>query len=276
MNSEENRREEIKKEDSKNLAAFIIVLIIAGIAGGLIGAMMMIGKDRVRIWLDTVANDTLMFCTVSGGLFLVASVVLSIIIASNYVAAKKLWEDKEHLDDNWEKIEKNISRVLVVSTATYVILYALYGCTAYNLAGNINESFQTASGMPGIYAYVLAAVTVQMFVCIFFNLSFQKKAVNLEKLLNPEKKGSVYDFRFAKKWYESLDEAERLKVGIASYRAYSIVNRTCLVMMIVTILLGMIVKITVLPVFIIATLWLIQILSFGLESLKNSTPTPAK
>ena len=61
MNSEENRREEIKKEDSQNLAAFIIVLIIAGIAGGLIGAMMMIGKDRVRIWLDTVANDTLMF-----------------------------------------------------------------------------------------------------------------------------------------------------------------------------------------------------------------------
>lgn len=276
MSNEDSRKEEIRKEDSRNLGAFIIVLIIAGIVGGVIGAMMMIGKDRIRLWIENISNNTLMFGTVSGGIFLIAGIVLTIISASNYTSANKLWNDKEHLDDNWDLIEKKIARVLVFSTATYVILYALYGCTVYNLVGNLAETFRTESGMPGLYLYIMAAVTAAMFVFIFTILSIQKKAINLSKLLNPEKKGSVYDLRFQKKWYESLDEAEKLQVGIASYRAYSIVSRTCLVMMIVTILLGMIVKITIFPIFIIAILWLIQLISFGLESMKSNRPTPLK
>ena len=36
---------------------------------------------------------------------------------------------------------------------------------------------------------------------------------------------------------------------------------------------GMIVKITILPLFIIAALWLIQILSFSIESMKNNGPS---
>ena len=135
------------------------------------------------------------------------------------------------------------------------------------------DTFKTKSGLPGPFIYVLAAATVCMFIFIFTVFSFQKKAVNLEKMLNPEKKGSIYDFRFQKKWYENLDELEKRQVGIASYKAYRIVNMTCLVMMIVTIFLGMIVKITILPIFIIGALWLVQILSFSIESIKNNGPS---
>ena len=83
--------------------------------------------------------------------------------------------------------------------------------------------------------------------------------------MNPEKKGSLYDFRFLKKWYEGYDEAERKQVGIASYKAFKIVNTTCATMLVLLLFLGMVVNITILPLLTVAVIWLSQIISFGIE-----------
>ena len=273
MSNEEKKKEAIRQEDSRKLPLFILVLIIAGILGGAIGGMLMIGRDTVNAYFLALTSDTLSFGTVFGGLFVFAGILFLIIIGVTFAKAQRLYADKEHLENNWDELEKTIGRVLTETSACFIVLYTLYGCTVYNLAGNMMDTFKTKSGLPGPFIYVLAAATVCMFIFVFSVFSFQKRAVNLEKMLNPEKKGSIYDFRFQKKWYENLDELEKRQVGIASYKAYRIVNMTCLVMMIVTIFLGMIVKITVLPIFIIGALWLVQILSFSLESMKNNGPS---
>ena len=84
--------------------------------------------------------------------------------------------------------------------------------------------------------------------------------------MNPEKKGSLYDFGFGKKWYEGFDEAERKQVGIASYKAFVIVSKTCIGMIAVLIFLGMIADITILPLLCVCALWMVQVIAFGIES----------
>ena len=39
----------------------------------------------------------------------------------------------------------------------------------------------------------------------------QQKIVDLERRINPEKRGSVYDMKFQKTWMDSCDEAERAR-----------------------------------------------------------------
>lgn len=51
--------------------------------------------------------------------------------------------------------------------------------------------------------------------CVIFA---QQKAVDLERRMNPEKHGSVYDAKFQKKWLDSCDESERRQIGEASRR----------------------------------------------------------
>ena len=45
----------------------------------------------------------------------------------------------------------------------------------------------------------------------------QQKIVDLERRINPEKRGSVYDMKFQKTWMDSCDEAERAQIGQACY-----------------------------------------------------------
>ena len=44
--------------------------------------------------------------------------------------------------------------------------------------------------------------------------------VELEKKLNPEKKGDVIETNFSKKWEDSCDEAQKMIIYEAGYRAY--------------------------------------------------------
>ncbi|MGL6219074.1 MAG: DUF3169 family protein [Lacrimispora sphenoides] len=55
----------------------------------------------------------------------------------------------------------------------------------------------------------------------------QQKIINFEKEINPEKRGSVFNQKFSKKWEKSCDEAERLSIYKSTYTSYRAVTVTC-------------------------------------------------
>lgn len=74
--------------------------------------------------------------------------------------------------------------------------------------------------------------------CSFFGIMaeaiiIQQKCVDTAKQTNPEKKASVYDMRFQKKWMEDCDEAEKIMIGKCAFKAYSATNVVCTVLAIV-------------------------------------------
>ena len=140
----------------------------------------------------------------------------------------------------------------------------------YNIRGNLRGIDDGVRILNILYDISFVCSIAFMFVFNFVYFYMQKKLVDFEKIMNPEKKGSLYDFSFNNKWYESFDEAERNQVGIASYKAFIIVSKTCLIMVAVLMFMGMVLEITILPLLSICVLWLVQVIAFGIESKKAS------
>lgn len=64
----------------------------------------------------------------------------------------------------------------------------------------------------------------------------QGRIVEFIRRISPEKRGDIRDLRFNKDWYNSCDEAERQKVGLASYRAVLATQMVLLVLLVVVVM----------------------------------------
>ena len=96
----------------------------------------------------------------------------------------------------------------------------------------------------------------------------QQKTLDLERRMNPEKHGSVYDTKFQKKWLDSCDESERRQIGEASYRAYMVTTRVCLGVWMALTVLGMVFEIGMLPVSVLLLVWGVMQVTYTLECIR--------
>ena len=72
--------------------------------------------------------------------------------------------------------------------------------------------------------------------------------VDLERRINPEKRGSVYDMKFQKTWMDSCDEAERAQIGQACYRAYMVGTKVCIFLWVALLILNFVFDFGLLPI----------------------------
>ncbi|MCD7847086.1 MAG: DUF3169 family protein [Oscillospiraceae bacterium] len=104
---------------------------------------------------------------------------------------------------------------------------------------------------------LMVALAIIGFVAVMAEaIILQQKAVDAVKSTNPEKKGSVYDMRFQKKWLASCDEAEKAMIGQCAYKAYQTTNTTCTVLAVILALSAMIFGTGFLPSLAVCIVWL--------------------
>ena len=96
----------------------------------------------------------------------------------------------------------------------------------------------------------------------------QQKTIDLERKMNPEKHGSVYDAKFQKKWLDSCDESERRQIGEASRRAYMVTTRLCLGLWLALVILSMLFDMSLLPVFVLLLVWGTMQVTYTLECIR--------
>ena len=263
--NEEKKLAEIKKEDSKKIPLFIIVLVILSVLGGIFGYLMASQEKLFDAVLDTFKNNSQIVSIFFGGVFLIFGLVAIIIGIVKLRIAKKLWAKEEERDDNWDRIEDMLSDICTFMSCAIILSFFFYGCAVYNIRGNLKPIDEGIRSMNILY-YIF--FTVSILAILVYNFAYffiQKRTIDFEKIMNPEKKGSLYDFGFQKKWYDGFDEAEKKQIGIASYKAFRIVNTTCSVTLVLFLFLGMVVNITIFPLLTAAVIWLSQIISFGIE-----------
>ena len=133
----------------------------------------------------------------------------------------------------------------------------------------VNFFFMTAVGtyQPEEGALAMVGVFVLSCGCVIFA---QQKVVDLERRMNPEKRGSVYDAKFQKKWLDSCDESERRQIGEASRRAYMVTTRACMGLWMVLTILGMVFKLGMLPVSVLLLVWGTMQVTYALECIRLS------
>ena len=125
----------------------------------------------------------------------------------------------------------------------------------------------------GMYLHTAASLAAVGFflVSVAAIILLQQKMVDLERRLNPEKQGSVYDLKFQKKWLESCDEAEQKQIGQAAYKAYHTVNVACPFLWMTMVLLNYAFDFGLLmPAFTVCLLWLLLNVTYSLEAIRVS------
>ena len=266
--NDDKRLKEIKKEDRKKMPIFFIVMVLSLILGYIIGGVFSVGDDVIDKFFGFFTNHGLELSIGSTVCMYLLGIIATIISIPAYVKLKKLWNKEDERDDNWEYIENGIEKNTSFLSICLIFTYFFFAGGMYNLKNNLYSLDGVIETLALTYErfFFVSIVGVGIFTAVFFTL--QRKNVELEKLMNPERKGSLYDFSFTKKWSATLDEAELKQVGVAAYKAFNIVNATCMVMMIILMVLGMFVEITMFPVITVTIIWLAQIIAFSIESNK--------
>lgn len=261
------RKEEIRKEDNNKVGLFAVILVISGFAGGVLGAigiglvdsMRESGLTFVEFW-----NQLQREFAVPASFLLIILDVIFIIISFSYLhKAKKLWKSDMDEDEKYEVVDRKLSFSIVISNVTYYVNFAFFGFAFYAAM-----SFVEGVSENWLHIYMRTIDLVVFMATLFINLAIQRACVNLTKLMNPEKKGSIYDMKFDKVWYQSCDEAERMQIGLASYKAYQAVNNTLVVLMVIFVLGAMFLEIGILPIIVITVIALVNNITYGVASIK--------
>ena len=243
---------DVKRDNRKALPKYLLILFVAAIFGGVLGfAAGWMGHDSLS---EAVA------AAVSGFLALVApwaipitsAVSLSVILWM-YRGAKGLFTGWDGEDDaTMDRADEKLNWALLLTAAQLVLDMFFF------VAAESGES--PLGGIVGFLSFI-----VSMFLLVFA----QQKIVDLTRQMNPEKKGSVYDMNFRKKWIESCDEAEQKQIGQAAYKAYTVVTTACPILWVALLMLSYAFHFEVLmPTFIVCLIWLLQQVSYCLECIR--------
>lgn len=253
------KREENEREDRKRLGPFILCVCIGGVLGFFFGFL------GIRV-VDYMENEHLDF--VSLGRMLTELWGLAgryLLIIVNCIALPILWilflnhkkevarwngEDEEFI----EKVDRKLGIDLTASSIMLIFEMLAYGSAFYGMTSMKDSS-------KGIFLADLLFFIGSLF-CILF---YQKCIVNLLKEMNPEKQGSVFDRKFSKVWFASCDEAEKQKIGEASYKTYLVMTIIYQVLCMVLMVAGFFFPIGMLPFVIVCLLWMIQTVLYSVH-----------
>lgn len=248
-------RKQEKGENRKALPKFALTMLGSLLAGGVLGFA--VGCSRV-FGLETAAlaaglNRALDAAT-PWGIPVTSVLTLGPAFFLYRSAAKKFaaWDGGDE-DETSESIETALSWVLLLSAVQLLInFFFMAAFCVYYMDADID-------------ALALVGVFVVSDALVIFA---QQKTVDLERKMNPEKHGSVYDTKFQKKWFESCDESERRQIGQACYRAYMVTTRFCIGVWLVLVIVSMVFEISILPVFVLLLVWGVLQVTYTLECIR--------
>lgn len=252
-----NRVEEIKKEDKKAFKSFIIVMIISAMGGAIIGGASIYLQKHIGDELSDFLLNILMTITPYASLVLsILVTIVSVIVYNSSRKKLKLWNQSDEQEEMIDNIEEKLSYLLLFTSVNLILGFFFFGAGMALLSENS-------------YTKVILFL-VGFIVCVVSTILIQNKVVNLEKEINPFLNGSVYDFKFSQKWLDSCDEAIKLNVYKSTFKAYKSITNTCLILWIVCVLGYNFFDFGIMPLVMVTIIWLVQTVSYCRESIKCS------
>lgn len=263
LNIPSEKAVENKNADKKARGVLVLGIIAGGVVGLVIGVLSGISEDvlpqlmgrflEMINWVTPFAN-------------LVITTVVWILVKMWMRQARELYHNWDGEDEGViEKVELKISYGLMATTINMILGFFFFGMGFY--AVDLKGSNLLTDALPWIrFAGTMIGLIYELTVTTIC----QKKLVNMTKEINPEKQGSVYDFKFQKIWMESCDESELLAIYKAGFAAYKTTNYLCMGLEIFC-LVGMYSwNMGVMPIVLVTVIWLVLTIRYEMESIKNS------
>lgn len=211
-------RDNIDKENRKAFPKFLLIVLLSALGGGVVGLCGgILGIQNLENAQETILKVLGVIIPWGMPVILVALVLPGWLLYRQASKMFQSWDGEE--EELPRKAEEKLSYGLLFSNLAFIL-----GCfflSACHMANTNQGMFLT------ILLYCVGLV---------LEIILQQRIVDLTRRMNPEKKGSVYDLKFQKKWLESCDEAERAKIGRASYKAYFVTTQVAAVLWLITVL----------------------------------------
>ena len=244
MKNNENS-DAIQKENRKNWLKFAVTLVVCALGGAVLGYGAAWFSDNVS--LDALAD--------SAGRVAGACAPFAVLAAALFlIPAAVCWRRGEALCARWDGEDEDAPEQV-----EGLLNWSLLWLTAAQLGGFVLFGI-IASLEPLGYADPLAllpAVGEMLFLTLSI-IALQRRVVDLTRRFNPEKQGSVYDLKFRQKWLASCDEAERLRIGQASYAAFQAGSQASLLVWVAALVLNALLPIGPLPVLAATVPWAVS------------------
>ena len=259
------KNDEIKNANRKALPKFLLVAVVCAIIGGVVGYYS--GHSAAKGGLDQLAGmlkeaGAFFGARIAPWLMLATAVIVPVLCIPIYRRAQKLvaaWDGED--EDTSDAVDRKLSAVLWLTSAALILSYFLIAASYSGGFSIFDSSESTLVFFIGIAAF---------FVILAEAIMFQQKCVDTAKQTNPEKKASVYDMQFQKKWLEDCDEAEKLMIGKCAFKAYSATNAVCTVLAIVLAVCALVFDIGFLPSLTVCLVWIVNLSAYCKEAMRDS------
>lgn len=259
------KNDEIKRANRKALPKFLLFAVVCLIAGGVIGYFSGYGsaKGETGKLVEIMKNAGAFFgMNIAPWLMVATAIITPAVCVPIYIKAKKLlgkWdgEDESIADD----IDRKLSVVILITSVTLILSYFLIAASYSGGVAIFDDPKRTVVFFIGVAAF---------FAILIEGIIIQQKCVDTVKRTNPEKKASVYDMRFQKKWLDDCDEAEKIIVGKCSYKAYNTTNIACMILSALLAVSALVFEIGFLPSLTVCLIWIVNTAAYFKESMKYS------
>lgn len=259
--AENTKMMENRKEDKGAFKKFILILIVALFLGGFVGYFSVASTWSVH----SLAEGLLRVLSVIAPfeMLVVTTLVLIGVLVIEHSCRKAYagWDGENETTLN--KIERELSYGLIANSMNLILSYFFVGVGFYGFEREFAQGSRSEKIALIKVMVMLVGLVYTLVVCILL----QKQLVNLEKEINPEKRGSVYDLEFNKRWLESCDEAERLQIYKSAYSSYRMTNTACIILWVICLVGLMSWDFGLLPMTMVILLWAISNIGYFKESL---------
>ena len=255
------KNDEIRQANRKALPKFLLFAVVCALVGGVIGYFSAdVEPDSL---VPMMKNAGAFFgIRIAPWLMLALAVIVPVVCIPIYRRAKKLvaaWDGED--EDISDTIDRKLSAVIWLTSAAFILSYFLIAASYSGGFATFDSKDSTIIFFIGVAAFfgIMAEATV-----------IQQKCVDAAKQTNPEKKASVYDMRFQKKWLEDCDEAEKLMIGKCAFKAYSATNLVCTILAIVLAVCALVFDIGFLPSLTVCLVWIVNLSVYCKEAMRYS------
>ena len=247
------KNDEIRAANRKALPKFLLFTLVCAVIGGIAGyCAARYGLDQLS---GVVANASAFFgARIAPWLMVAVAVITPAVCIPMYRHAKALlasWDGED--EDVSSVIDGKLSAALWLSSASLVLAFFLIAAT-YSVGFASFDSWESA---------VLIFIGIAAFLAILVeSILIQQKCVDAAKQMSPEKKASIYDLQFQKKWVDDCDEAEKIMIG------KSAVNRVCAIAAIVLAICALVFGIGFLPSLAVCIIWMVNLSVYCKEAMR--------
>lgn len=239
----------MKKHVYLKFAGTLVLFALVGAAigygsGALLSDLGVAKVYDLRRWLAQLASQAA-FWVLAANLVLLA-VGFGFCLRARNLGARAL---EKEVDQLYEKAEEALCRAMTLANISVVLGLAAFGVACCDMD----------VVMRSLPLFIIGEA---------LGMALQHLTVRRTQALNPEKKGSVFEARFVRQWYDSCDEAQREQIGWAAFKSFRVMQSIFAWAFVPLAVLGCYGLVGPLVFLVWGGLWMVQMVSYSFYARK--------